>query len=232
MSQAINLAKNSQQEQSTSEFSLEKIIILLRAACKAQEWSKITTKRALRGLTGYICGNYSIQTAIDVLEKLPLKYAKKIAKLIEIGIGNYDTVENSDNDKYVITQGKTPILTYDKKTGWNCIHEELNSKTRKIRIACYKQLCKRRKELPENWMEAKIVSYTTQQVTYASKKLAALKNLAKQLEKNRQAWQGAPESFELREFLEWMQSPSLSAKDTRPMAHTSNITGTPIPPIK
>lgn len=221
---AGNLATYEKQE-TPEQQAINNAVKTLLMAAKANAWSNNIAARALNGLAGYVCGNNDIYPALAVLRKLPEKYVKKYAALLEIALGHFHKAEEKDG-KITIYQALDPLFSVTKK-GIFCTMEELTQGTKRERLAAVAKLCANRFKLPKDLTTIKVKPYPREK-DIASDTLALVNKALASAARQWGNWQNSPDATKLRRLLELIgQEAILSSKDNAVTAQTAGIGGRP-----
>lgn len=207
------------------EHPLNRILMTLVMAAKANEWANQITGKAIRGLAGHVCGNHDINAAIAVLDKLPVSDAKKVARRLEIALGNFQQVTRAQNGKVNIIEAEFPLLTYDRKTGWSCQYDALLSSDKKEKNFAYDMLCRNRARLPKDWFECLKIEAVQTKEEIADTELAKIDKLVKSIRNKQSQWTNNKNAYKLRRLLELLDNEILSSEDAKIFSTTSNFHG-------
>lgn len=218
------IAVNDQLVEQKENHPLDQIAKMLIMASMANQWSSQITAKAIKGLAGYVCGNHDIKAAIAILDKLPVADAKKVARRLEIALGNFQGIYRNQQGKVVITEGAMPILVYDRKSGWVCQYEGLLSPDKKIRNYHYDLLCSNRARLPIDWQQnLKLEQLQVQ--SEADKQIERVEKMVKSIRNCRSKWINDANAWKLRRLLELLDDEILSSEDAKVFSTTSNFHG-------
>lgn len=179
---------------------MENELRLLASAFRKEVGAQALTIRAINGISGTICGNNNMEAALYVLDKLPIKQARKVAGLLEISLGHYKAKEEKEGKIYIIKEDE-PLFLYDRKSGWTCSQQDkLINAPRKERAKAYKALCAKHFKLPKNIDDLKIVNEAPED--YGKVLLEQHKAFIAKAAKNYGKWEKSSVNLELRTIIE------------------------------
>lgn len=205
------------------------LAVLIR--CEADiEAAKNLASKAINGLAGFVCSRQGIAAAIQVLEKMPEKAAKKYAALLEIACGYFQHKVEKDG-KIIVYKHDTPLFKFSKKAGVICTEERLIIGTKKQRHAAYQALCKKRYKLPEDLSQ--IVVKAMPKENDADSICKSFKALATRAQNAWADWQDTENAALVQRILDFLamekvfERKTTNTKDKAVTAATSNKGGRP-----
>lgn len=205
------------------------LAVLIR--CEADiEAAKNLASKAINGLAGFVCSRQGIAAAIEVLEKMPEKAAKKYAALLEIACGYFHSKEEKEG-KFIVFKNDTPLFKFSKKSGVICTIESLLTGSKKQRHTAYQKLCKNRLKLPEDLTQVTIKAIPRE--NDADSICKSFKALATKAQNSWNNWQDTENAALLQRILDFLamekvfERKTTGAKDRAVTAATTGKGGRP-----